>query len=113
MNWTHEKPLSHPGAKAITAELVSGLKENFFIKRSRRIVFVCGGSTDPSSLSRRAGFLSWAQTNIQDKALLLRAEIAYAAATERGKKFINLSEFEGVLADISDCILIFPESAGA
>src|SRR5580692_5515491 len=88
MDWTSDRPLTHPGAQGITSELVAGLQKNFFIRRRRRVVFVCGGSTDPKSPSHRSEFLNWAEANVGSEALLLRAEVAYGAATERGKKFI-------------------------
>jgi hypothetical protein len=113
MDWTTDRPLTHPGAKGFTAKLVKGLSENFFIRRNRRIIFVCGGSIDPSKTSLRADFIAWAKLNIESDALLLLSENAYSAATLRGNRFINLSQFEEVLASIADCILVFPESAGS
>jgi hypothetical protein len=113
MKWTDDRPFTHPSAQGITATLVEGLRQNFFIKRRRRIIFVCGGPTSSAALSDRANFLNWAQSNIADEAHLLLAEKAYGAATERGTKFINLADFEKILAELSDCVLIFPESVGS
>jgi len=93
--------LHTPSAQGITATLVEGLRQNFFIKRRRRIIFVCGGPTSSAALSDRANFLNWAQSNIADEAHLLLAEKAYGAATERGTKFINLADFEKILAELS------------
>jgi len=113
MKWTTDRPLTHPGAHGITAELIKGLSENFYIHRLRRIIFVCGGKIDPAKASLRLGFITWAQKNIESDALILLSETAYGAATEIGKSFINIAIFEELLASISDCILIFPESAGS
>ncbi|HEY1648921.1 MAG TPA: retron St85 family effector protein [Terracidiphilus sp.] len=107
------KPLTHPGAQRIRAELIRGLSENFYIHRLRRIVFVCGGEIDPAKANLRSDFVIWAQKNIESDALILLSETAYRAATEIGKSFINIAIFEELLASISDCVLIFPESAGS
>jgi hypothetical protein len=113
MEWTLDRPLTHPGARQLTARLVKGLSGSFSVRRRRRIIFVCGGSLDPVGASLRANFVAWASKTVEKDAFLLRSEIAYAAATQRGGKFINLSEFETVLATLSDCVLIFPESPGS
>ena len=113
MDWTTDRPLTHPGARDFTEELVKGLSNNFYIHRRRRIIFVCGGTIDASTATLRSDFMAWARRNIEDDALLVLSETAYGAATQHGKSFINLSKFEEVLAAVADCILIFPESAGS
>jgi hypothetical protein len=113
MDWTTDRPLTHPGARGIRAELIKGLSENFYIHRLRRIIFVCGGEIDPAKATLRSDFVTWARKNIEPDARILLSEVAYRAASDIGKSFINIALFEELLSSISDCILIFPESAGS
>jgi hypothetical protein len=68
---------------------------------------------DPKRPSLRSEFLHWAETNLGTKALFLLAESTYPAATRGTSKFLNLTAFESTLAQLSNCVLIFPESPGA
>lgn len=114
MNWTDDRPLTHPKARVYVRRLVDCLKDNnFYIKRNRRIVFVCGARVNAAAPCYRDNFLAWAKGNIGNEARLLLAENAYGAATAHGSRFINIGDFEQLLAEIADCVLIFPESAGS
>jgi hypothetical protein len=97
----------------------ASLLENcsFKLVRTRIAVFVCGGAVrikEGETPSWRAAFLEWinAQGNTSRLEIFL-AEKAYDAAVKQESKFLNISDFETILADLSDCILLFPESAGS
>jgi len=113
MKWDLQRPLTHPGAQPLTARLVRGLLGEVHIERRRRVVFVCGGAIKPGTTNDRTVFLDWAKTHLDNDVLCLLSEDAYRATTIRATKFINLGEFEKALASVSDCVLIFPESAGS
>src|SRR5262249_3851407 len=77
------------------------------------VLFVCGGPVSGATASMRGEFINWAKTGLPDFAVLL-AEDAFREASFAGPpRFINLARFEKLVADISDCIIIFPESAGS
>jgi hypothetical protein len=105
--------LTHPGAQSLTARLVKCLSGRAYIERRRRVIFVCGGAIKPGTTNDRTAFLDWANAHVANEALCLLSEEAYKTAAFRATKFINLGEFEKTLASISDCVLIFPESAGS
>lgn len=93
--------------------MVEGLLDDAHVERRRRVVFVCGGKIEPGVKNDRTFFLEWAKRHVSDQALCLLSEDAYRVTKIRSTKFINLSEFEKVLALVSDCVLVFPESAGS
>jgi hypothetical protein len=98
-----------------TADLLANC--DFKLERTRIAVFVCGGSPkvkEGEIPSWRGAFLEW--INAQGHASRLEivlAEKAYDAAVKQESKFLNISDFETILADLSDCVLLFPESAGS
>jgi hypothetical protein len=90
---------------------------SFKLVRTRIVVFVCGGTPkikDGEPPSWRAAFLEWMKIHDDSSRLeVFLAEKAYDAAVKQDSKFLNISEFEQMLAALSDCILLFPESAGS
>jgi hypothetical protein len=106
---------SHPTAKALLTE-VSAIftQRRIYRTKKRHIVFVCGGPVGENANSLRKKFLSWARTNLPLGVTLLLAEEAF----ERTNLYdppvaVNLSKFEKTIGDISDCIIMFPESPGS
>jgi hypothetical protein len=89
----------------------------FRLERDRIVVFVCGGpmrARDGQPLSWRALFLRWFKDLGEDTRLeMFLAERAYEIALHTQPGFLNIGEFEKILGDLSDCILLFPESAGS
>jgi hypothetical protein len=89
----------------------------FKLVRRRIAVFVCGGTVrikEGENPSWRGAFLHWISSQIHASRLeIFLAEKAYDAAVKVESKFLNITDFETVLADLSDCILLFPESAGS
>ncbi|MBL1148329.1 MAG: hypothetical protein HND56_07920 [Pseudomonadota bacterium] len=78
----------------------------------RHIVFVCGGEIGPSSNFRK-DFLNFANDNPPDYHFFL-AEKAYKSLMQINDDVShNLALFERTICEISDCILIFPESVGS
>ncbi len=75
------------------------------------VLFVCGGSLE-SGKSLRARFLE-AIPSVFPGAVLLKAEDCYSAVRERERTFFSLTLFETLIAEISDCIVLFPESPGS
>jgi hypothetical protein len=113
MKWDSHRPLAHPGASCLVSELVKSLRGESYIERRRRVVFVCGGEIKPDAKNDRSVFLRWANQNLDNDIHCLLSEEAYRTTITRTNKFINIGEFEKTLASISDCVLIFPESAGS
>lgn len=89
----------------------------FTLARDRIVVFVCGGRAKRQAgepLTWRAAFLEWFSTlGDATRIEVFLAEKAYDTAINAQHGFLNVGDFEEVLADLSDCVLLFPESAGA
>jgi hypothetical protein len=97
-------------------EVLAQAKEVFesdkcFISVERHVLFVCGGRTD--QVNARTRFLEFAKDNFP-KLRILVAEDAYGDfLADSKRRVINLALFEKILAELADCILIFPESPGS
>ena len=84
-----------------------------FLTKKHHIVFVCGGSIQNGSTSVRSKFLTYAENNLKGLTVFV-AEYAWIDLLSfSSPQFVNLSEFENLVSEISDCILIFPETDGA
>jgi hypothetical protein len=92
---------------------------DLFIASHLHLSFVCGAATDtlPGSNERsmRSLFVEYVQNSTSARLLCIRAE---TAATEllrqlEERKRINLSQFEKLIADTVDSVLLFPESPGS
>ncbi len=97
----------HNLVKKLTALFKS---KSIFLSRKRHIVFVCGGS---SPRSARMRFLRYAKAELPNVTFFL-AEAAEKDCLSHSKPtFLNLSDFEELVAAIADCIILFPETPGA
>jgi hypothetical protein len=84
-----------------------------FRKESKPLVFLCGGAVSSRSKNIRTQFLAWAKTRLPGIVFVL-AENAYGyTKLYEPPEAVNLSEFEQVIAQVADCVLLFPESAGS
>jgi hypothetical protein len=94
-------------------EIGSLFRDKPVFRRSKsHFMFVCGGAIKAGATTMRRQFISWAQSSLPDFNIVV-AEHAFPEATLDHPEFINLAQFEHLVAQISDCVLIFPESAGS
>jgi hypothetical protein len=109
-----DEQFANTSGSRLLAEVGAVFKtKRIFQNRSRHVIFVCGGKIDGPTPTMRSQFINWARTELPDFILVL-AETAFREALFHDPpKFINLSKFERLVAQISDCVLIFPESAGS
>jgi hypothetical protein len=106
---------THPKGRRLLEEVrqIFAGDGSIFERKDKHIVFVCGGPVGATSNSLRSRFLSWAKTELPDIVPVL-AEDAYGESySDEVPKFINLAQFEQLIAGVSDCVLIFPESVGS
>jgi hypothetical protein len=106
---------SNDAGKHLLASLRQVFKEKrvYHRRKNRFIMFVCGGRLDEGELSLRKQFVVWAETNLPDFVCLLAEEALKDSFGQEGRRFVNLAKFESILADVADCVLIFPESPGS
>ena len=110
--------MPHPFSNKAGKQLLASLRKIFqekpiFHRKYKFIVFVCGGTLDAEQDSLRKQFLAWADTNLPEFICLLAEDALKDNFVGEGRKFINLGMFESIVAEVSDCVLIFPESAGS
>ena len=84
--------------------------KSIFLSRKRHIVFVCGGT---SSRHARMRFLRYAKTELPNVTFFLAEAAEKDCLSHSNPTFLNLTDFEELVAAIADCIILFPETAGA
>lgn len=72
-----------------------------------------GGKLDGGENSLRKQFIEWSEANLPEFICLVAEEALKDNFAGEGRSFVNLAKFETVIADIADCVLIFPESPGS
>lgn len=100
------------------AEILNGVAEIFkrnqvFQRTDRPLVFVCGGSITAGADSLRRKFLDWAHLELPNLTFVLAESVYGVKHPGEPLEFTNLSRFETFIAKVSDCLIIFPESAGS
>jgi hypothetical protein len=84
---------------------------DIFASSNRHLVFVCGG--DAAQVNLRSQFLAFAREKLPHLRIIL-AEEAYRDLLGSSRPgFVNLTTFEHLVADLSDCVVVFPESFGS
>ncbi|HXI24802.1 MAG TPA: retron St85 family effector protein [Pyrinomonadaceae bacterium] len=99
-------------------QLLASLRKIFeekkiYHRKDRFIIFVCGGKLEEGGNSLRKQFVEWAKHNLPEFVCLLAEDALKDNFVGEGRTFVNLAKFESVIADVADCVLIFPESAGS
>jgi hypothetical protein len=105
---------ANPTGRKLLEEVGSIFKNKpVFQRRPPHVLFVCGGPISAGPTSMRRDFIDWAKAALPDFMVLLAEDAFKEALFHHPRKFINLATFERLVAEISDCIIIFPESAGS
>lgn len=107
-------PFQHPSSNRLLDRMAQLFRSgNVKLSRRRHLVFVCGGGTNIGDNSFRRKFLTYAERNLKDYDVFRAETAAKDIDHYDDPKFVNIANFEEVLAGIADCIVIFPESAGS
>lgn len=105
------KQLSHPSAKQLLEETKRIFQEkDIFFSLNKHIVFVCGGT---KRTSFRKKFLTYTKNYPSELHIFLADDAVNDLLSTSNPEFINLADFEELIAEIFDSILIFPESPGS
>jgi hypothetical protein len=104
-------PFTHPKGK----ELLKRVAQQFsgtgtYILRDSNIVFVCGGTNDDDMRPR---FREYARVEIPHLRIFLAEDAQKDFVTHSEPQFHNIGEFEDIIGEVSDCIVLFPESPGS
>lgn len=84
-----------------------------YLTVDRHLLFVCGGSVQPSRTSLRKKFLAYADIALPNFRVFLAESATKDISENQPPHFLNLAQFEAFIANYSDCIIIFPESQGS
>lgn len=107
-------PFAHPSSKKLLGCVADVFKKKkVFQRRDRHIIFVCGGVVRAWSRSMRNRFLKYSPNSLQQYRFFLAEAASKDLTHHSGPEFLNLVDFETLIAKISDCILLFLESAGS
>ena len=105
------QPFSNNAGRKLLAEIRSVFDEkDIFFSFQRHIVFVCGGTKRTSFRSR---FLTYLKTHPVDLNTFLAEDAVDNLLTHNIPEFVNLAQFEDLMASIFDSVLIFPETPGS
>jgi hypothetical protein len=105
-------PFLHPHGRELLKRVAQLFQsEHTYILRDSNIVFVCGGPIDTPCMRER--FLDYARTELPHLRMFL-AEVAEKDYVSNEEVALhNVGDFEEIIGHVSDCLIIFPESAGS
>lgn len=109
--------MGHPFEHPTTGKLLKRVAHSFrtgptYIVRNANILFVCGGHIDDPR-TMRCRFRHFAKTNLTDFRLFLAEDAHKDYLSNFDSAFLNIATFEENISEISDCIILFPESPGS
>ncbi len=86
-------------------------KRRVFRRNDVPFVFVCGGPISENTIRKQ--FLDWSKKELPGIVIVLAEQAFRDTFFHDPPETYNLSVFESLIADISDCVILFPESPGA
>lgn len=109
---------AHPAFQSPRDELQQYFSQGEgFLKFQKHLSFVCGANSEllrDGARSLRADFLVYLDKHPDPNLLPVLAEVALAELSkEPDEPHVNLSEFEELIAQSVDSVVIFPESPGS
>jgi len=105
---------SHPSSDKLLGTVLEVFQNRkIYQRKDRHIIFICGGSVKTYSRSIRRVFLKYAKSQLTQFRVFLAEAATQDLILHNEPEFINVADFETLIAEISDCIIIFPESAGS
>lgn len=104
-------PFLHPSARVLLKRVALYFRsEEVFVSRDHSIIFVCGG-TEEGCMRKR--FLTYVEAELKGMRVFLAEDAQRDFVTHGEPEFVNIAEFEEVIAQVADCVIIFPESPGS
>lgn len=101
----------HPSALELKKEVAALFRDNqIFLALHTHVTFVCGGNKRTSLRNKFKKFIINSEHNL---AIVFAEDAVNDLLSHNNPEFINLGEFEELIGDIFDSVLIFPESPGS
>ena len=105
-------PLTHPKARELLKRVAQSFRaDDTYILNDSNIVFVCGGPMQPPAMRPR--FCEYAKTNLAHLRVFLAETAQKDYVSHPGSEFQNVAEFEDIIGEVSECVILFPESPGS
>jgi hypothetical protein len=105
-------PFLHPRGKELLRRVAQVFSsDSTYILRDSNIVFVCGGPKDGPSMRKR--FLDYGRVELTHLRLFLAEDAEKDYVTNVEARLHDVGKFEEIIGEISDCLIIFPESDGS
>lgn len=105
---------SHPSGASLLSRIKNAFEtKNIYRNRDFSIIFLCGGSVERRRRTMRKRFLKCIKSNHPNFLIILAESVIEDIKEHCEPEFINLVKFESLIGEISDCIMVFPESEGS
>jgi hypothetical protein len=104
---------NEPGKQLLLSLRQVFQERRLYHRKNRFVMFVCGGKLGEEDSSLRKHFIAWADDNLSDFVCVMAEDALADSFAGEGRSFVNLAKFESVIADVADCVVIFPESPGS
>lgn len=105
-------PFTHPKATELLERVAQAFRaDDTYILRDSSIVFVCGGPMDSTAMRQR--FCDYAKTELAHLRIFLAEDAQKDYVLHPDSEFQNIGEFEEIIAEVSTCVILFPESPGS
>jgi hypothetical protein len=105
-------PFLHPQGRELLKRVAQAFRsDSVYILRDSNIVFVCGGPIDEPSMRQR--FLKYGNTELPHLRMFLAESAEKDFSTNEEATLHDVGEFEEIIGEIADCLIIFPESPGS
>lgn len=109
-----DRQFGHPSSQSLLDSVAEVFKKKvIFAKNDRHIVFVCGGNDKRKKRAVRTLFLGYAKRCLRHFRVFLAENAAKDLLSHSKPRFLNVAQFEDLIAEVADCVLIFPESPGS
>ncbi|WP_286830783.1 MULTISPECIES: retron St85 family effector protein [Kordiimonas] len=105
--------VTHPLLEDDAAEIRATIRQLINCAKWRRhsnIIFVCGGNTDNHM---RTQFVRFASDQLPQYQLIKPEDAIRDNVGAAPARYIDLGKFEALIADLSHCVIIFPEAEGS
>ncbi len=104
-------PFTHPKARELLKRVAQSFRaQDTYILRDSNIVFVCGGPMNEPNM--RPQFCEYAKTELPHLRIFLAEDAQKDYVRHIEPEFHNVAEFEDIIAEVSTCVIMFPESSG-
>ena len=105
-------PFEHPKASALLERVTQFFhSDDTYIVPNRFIIFVCGGPMEEHFM--RPQFCKYVDKNMTHLRVSLAEKVLEDYRLHSEGRFQNIAEFEDIIAEVSSCVILFPESPGS